>query len=128
MSAIVPALQKENDKLKRQLIKARDDNMREHLKRDLIISKAARERLMVHMYTQLFAASLESIEEDIANAGTLSEARAWAMETINKFKPMLVDKDGGDERTLDGFIEFNHDSVQLKFNEIKEQMKQEWIK
>jgi hypothetical protein len=79
------------------------------------------------MYTTLFAETMLSIEEDVTNAGTLSEARSWVIETVNKFRSVLEARDGDNERDLDGFIEFDQASVRLKFDEIVEQMNKEWL-
>ena len=84
---------------------------------------ASKDRLMRIMYSSLFKKVLSSIEEDLANAGTLKESRQWISETIERFKPAFDVGDVDDEESYNNAVEamgveFNRESLVQQYNQI----------
>lgn len=78
---------KDAEKLQRQInaLKAQLDT--EKTWRETLLRTSAKEKLYTIMYASMFKSVLASIEEDIVNARTASEARQWVSEIIDRFRP-----------------------------------------
>jgi hypothetical protein len=121
---------RERDKLARRLERIEDTRVAARLRLELLVSQAARDRLVVTMYAGVFNEVLRSIREDMNNARTLVEARTWAEDIIQRFSPafetdgMRDDADATFERIG---VTFNPDNLRDKYEEIHTAMKEEWL-
>lgn len=120
--------QKKADKLERQLRSLRSQLESEKQLREILLRASAKEKLHTIMYSSMFKSVLESIEEDLVNARTASEARQWVTEIIDRFRPAFdlhnQDVDALNDPADALGIAFNKESLRVQYESILKEMRE----
>lgn len=126
---LISKLTKERDKAIKELAsyKLADRSV----KLEEAVRIAARERLQADMYSSVFKGVLESIDEDIDNARTIAEVRAWVKnDIIARFRPAFETTDFVESMNSESIIEqvgigFNPAQLKVKLAQYQDEIRKE---
>lgn len=108
-------LQKENEKIKRQLEVSKQ-------REKLALTACARWELKSSMITSLFAKEMQHIRDDIDNARTLNELKSWMVtDVLDKWSDFLIsanELDDMDDDSWDEKAERLASRANIKFNQL----------